>query len=109
MFWSCSVDGVQDLERLRVVCAPDLLLQLADSDLLLSDDWVLLVLVFVEEERIGGRTALSRANADFSSATIRLWRVSNNSLLGISVMSLYLSDPMRSLCAVCSVLAVRNV
>ena len=62
--------------------------QLADSDLLLSDDWVLLVLVFFREESIGGLTALSRANADFSSATIRLWRVSNNSLLGTSVMSL---------------------
>ena len=45
MFWCCSVDRVQDLERLRVDCAPDLGLQLADSDLLLSDDWVLLVLV----------------------------------------------------------------
>ena len=88
MLWCCSVDGVQDLERLKAVCAPDLLLQLADSDLLLSDDWVLLVLVFFGEERIGGLTTLGRANADFSSATNRLWRVSNNSLLGISVMSL---------------------
>ena len=84
MLWCCSVDGVQDLERLKAVCAPDLLLQLADSDLLLSADWVLLF----GEERIGGLTALGRANADFSSATIRLWRVSHNSLLGISVMSL---------------------
>ena len=88
MLWCCSVDGVQDLERLKAVCAPDLLLQLADSDLLLSNDWVLLVLVFFGEERIGGLTTLGRANADFSSATIRLWRVSHNSLLGISVMSL---------------------
>ena len=75
MLWCCSVDGVQDLERLKVVCAPD-------------HDWVLLVLMLVGEERMGGLTALSRANADFSSATIRLWRVSNNSLLGTSVMSL---------------------
>ena len=77
MLWCCSVDGVQDLERLKAVCAPDLLLQLADSDLLLSDDWVLLVLVFFGEERIGGLTTLGRAR-----------RVSNNSLLGNSVMSL---------------------
>ena len=47
--------------------------------------------------QVGNQVAFSKAFAAFSSATIRLWRLSNNSLLGISVMSLYLSDPMRSL------------
>ena len=49
------------------------------------------------DTEMGSRVALTRAIADFSSAIIRLCRLSSSSLLGTSVMSLYLADPIRSL------------
>ena len=49
------------------------------------------------DTEMGNRVALTRAIADFSSAIIRLCRLSSSSLLGTSVMPLYLADPIRSL------------
>ena len=94
MLCCCLFGWLQDLERLRVVCfLNDLLLQPADSDLhlctKLSDG------CFSVEER-ESLVAFTRAMALFASACMRFWRLSKSSLLGTSVIFLYLADAMRS-------------
>ena len=54
------------------------------------------------DERGESLVAFTRAIAVFSSATIRLWTLSSNSLLGTSVISLYFDDAIKSLCILAS-------
>ena len=98
--------GLLELERFAVLCFRPLLILSPDCDLRLAVVCVLYLglvevcdvfRLLLGDTEMGNRVALTRAIADFSSATIRLCRLSSNSLLGTSVMSLYLADPIRSL------------